>query len=62
MILWQEMKMKTKQKEKNDVSTPQADALTDLPVTDGQANQTRAGASPPNGKIYVATNVGVFCT
>ena len=54
--------MKTKQKEKNDVSTPQADALTDLPVTDGQANQTRAGASPPNGKIYVATNVGVFCT
>jgi hypothetical protein len=45
---------------KNDEIDLQADALNDLPVTDEQANQTRAGAGAPNGKLYVATNVGVF--
>jgi hypothetical protein len=43
----------------NDVSL-QSDALTDLPVADEQANETKAGASQPNGRLYLATEVGVF--
>ena len=36
--------MKAKEKRKNDNTTPQADALADLPVMDEQAGQTQAGA------------------
>ncbi len=44
----------------NNEINPQADALTDLPVADEQANQTRAGASKPNGRLVLATDVGQF--
>ena len=36
--------MKAKEHAKNDDINLQADALTDLPVTDEQAEQTKAGA------------------
>lgn len=45
---------------KHDESDLQADPLRDLSVTEDQANQTKAGASAPNGRLYVGTNVGVF--
>ena len=35
--------MKAQEQIKNDESNFQADTLTDLPVTDEQANQTKAG-------------------
>ena len=52
--------METTEKEnsKNEDINIQADALSDLPVTDEQADQTRAGGSPylflhcANGKHY----------
>lgn len=37
--------MKRQEPIKNDGNTIQADTLTDLPVTDEQANQTTAGSS-----------------
>lgn len=45
---------------KNNEVNLQPDALTDLPVADEQANQTKAGAAQPNGKLFLATDVGVF--
>ena len=36
--------MKTQEPIKNERSTSQADTLTDLPVSDEQANQTKAGS------------------
>lgn len=38
----------------------QTDHLRDLTVQDEQSNQTKSGAGVPNGKVYVATNLGVF--
>ena len=52
--------MKATENVKNDNLSPQADALTDLPVADEQANQTKAGASQPNGRLFLGTEVGVF--
>mgnify|MGYP003577586693 CR=1 FL=1 len=52
--------MKAQDNIKHDEITPQADPLRDLPVTEDQANQTKAGASAPIGKLYVGTNVGVY--
>ena len=35
--------------------------LEDLPVVEEQAEETKgAGLGAPNGKVYVATNTGVF--
>jgi hypothetical protein len=54
--------MKTENQEQllNDKGDSRVETLTDLPVTDEQANQTRAGANSLNGKLYLATEVGVF--
>jgi hypothetical protein len=49
--------MKKQEKREADKQT---ESLCDLPVADEQANQTKAGASQPTGKLYVATNVGLF--
>jgi hypothetical protein len=38
---------------------PQDEKLGDLPVADEQSAETRGGGAP-NGKLYVATDVGVF--
>jgi hypothetical protein len=56
----QEMKLKTQEHIKHDGSSLQTDHLLDLPVTNEQADQTTAGAYTVNGKLYVATNVGVY--
>jgi hypothetical protein len=53
------MKERTHQTTMNDESRPQAEALTDLPVTDEQAGRTTAGGTPA-GRLYVATQTGVF--
>jgi hypothetical protein len=45
---------------KNEESNLESDALTELPVTEEQANQTKAGAAQPNGRLFLATDVGVF--
>ena len=37
----------------------ESDALTDLPVADEEANETKAGGSP-NGRLFIGTEVGVF--
>jgi hypothetical protein len=38
----------------------QTESLSDLPIADEQANQTKAGAHTPNGRLYLATDAGVF--
>jgi hypothetical protein len=52
--------MKTQEMIKNDEVDSQADALTDLPVTDEQANQSKAGEFQPQGRLYIGTEVGVW--
>jgi hypothetical protein len=37
----------------------QSDALTDLPVGDEEANETKAGGAP-NGRLFLGTEVGVY--
>jgi hypothetical protein len=37
----------------------QIESLLDLPVTDEQADQTKA-AGAPNGRLFLGTQVGVF--
>jgi hypothetical protein len=54
------MKTENQQPLLNGKSHSPVETLTDLPVTDEQASQTRAGASTLNGKLYLATEVGVF--
>ena len=54
------MKDRKNQTTKNNEVNLQSDALTDLPVADEQANQTKAGAAQPVGRLYLATDVGVF--
>ena len=54
------MKERKNQTTTNNEANLQPDALTDLPVVDEQANQTKAGASQPVGRLYLGTNVGVF--
>jgi hypothetical protein len=44
--LQKEINMKTAEKIKSDDINLQADNLTDLPITDEQAEQTQGGASP----------------
>ena len=46
---------------KNDEINLKADALTDLPVADEQSDSAKGGATA-SGKLFVATNVGVFVT
>jgi hypothetical protein len=55
--------MKAQENIKNDELNFQADALTDLSVTDEQADRTEGGeieSRPSSGKLFVATNVGVY--
>lgn len=58
------IKMKTKdgknQATTNNEINSQSEALADLPVADEQADETKAGASAPNGRLYLGTQVGVF--
>jgi hypothetical protein len=53
--------MKAQENIKNDEINVQADALTDLPVADEQADRATGGGAA-SGRIYVATEVGVFVT
>ena len=51
--------MNTHEHSKNDeIDLPTAHLL-DLPITDDQANHTKAGGQP-SGRLYVATNVGIY--
>jgi hypothetical protein len=54
------MKDRKNQTTTNNEVNLQSEALTDLPVADEQANQTKAGASQPNGRLFLGTKVGVF--
>ena len=54
------MKNRRKENAANEDIILQADAVTDLPITDEQANQIKAGLGTTTGKIYVATDVGVY--
>lgn len=51
-----------KPSESNNGETTCAEAnLEDLPINQEQGEETKgAGLGAPNGKIYVATNTGVF--
>ena len=44
---------------KDDEINIQGEALTDLPVTDEQADGVRAGGAP-GGRLFLGTEVGVF--
>jgi hypothetical protein len=54
------MKDRENQTTTNNEVNSQTEALTDLPVADEQADDTTAGASAPNGRLYLGTQVGVF--
>ena len=51
--------MEIKEKVKNEQIKQAEEKLEDLPVVDEQAEETK-GAGTATGKLYVATNVGVF--
>ena len=51
--------MEIKEKVRNEQIKQPDEKLADLPVIEGQAEETK-GAGAPNGKLYVATDVGVF--
>ena len=48
-----------KEQTKNEEIKLAEEKLADLPVSENQAEETK-GAGAPNGKLYVATDVGVF--
>jgi hypothetical protein len=51
--------MEIKDTARNEAIKPAEQKLEDLPVIEEQAEETK-GAGAPNGKLYVATDVGVF--
>ena len=51
--------MEMKDKVKNEEIKLAEETLEDLPIIDQQAEETN-GAGTATGKLYVATNVGVF--
>ena len=54
------MKGTKKEGASNEDINPQVDALTDLPVADEQAEQTRAGAIDQQGRILLGTDGGIW--
>jgi hypothetical protein len=53
------MKMKVKEIAKNEAINLQADALTDLPVTDEQADRARGGIDQ-QGRLLIGTEGGLW--
>lgn len=51
--------MEMKDNIKNEEIKLAEEKLADLPVIENQSEETK-GAGAPNGKLYVATNAGVF--
>lgn len=51
--------MEVKEKVKNEGTNPAEAKLEDLPVVEERAEETK-GAGTATGRMYVATNVGVF--
>ncbi len=51
--------MNIKEQAKNEEIKPAEEKLADLPAIENQSEETR-GAGVPNGRLYVATDAGVF--
>ena len=51
--------MEIKDKVKNEETNLAERKLEDLPVTEEQAEETK-GAGAPTGRVFVATDVGVY--
>ena len=54
------MKDRKNQTTTNKESNLEADALTDLPVADEQAKQTRAGGFDAQGRLLIGTEGGIW--
>jgi hypothetical protein len=51
--------MKTEKRETNDKSQPRAEDLTDLPVTDEQADRATGGFDP-QGRLLIGHDDGIW--
>jgi hypothetical protein len=52
--------MNAQENMKSDESNAQADAMTDLPVTDEQADRAKGGAELSQGRLLMGTEGGIW--
>lgn len=51
-----EIRMNAQEKLKNDANNQPADTLSDLPVTEAQAERTKGGGSGPHVRVFDGSN------